>query len=172
MIECSVAPRGRGVALLTGCREVRLYVVRIGRSVEIRLVTTHARCIGSGQIVVAIHVALRALQRRMRPGERESGRGVIEGRVAPGGGGVALLARVWEVRLHVVWIRRSLEVLQVATDAAGVRTRQVVVAIHVALRALQRRMRPGEREASGRVIERGVAPRSGGVTLLTGRGEV
>ena len=43
----------------------------------------------AGQVEVAIHMALRALQASVRPGERETRAGVVERRARPGGGGVA-----------------------------------------------------------------------------------
>ena len=60
------------MTLLTGRREVRLHVVRIRRGVEIVQVAADAGRVGSGQVVVVIDVALRALQCRVRPGEREA----------------------------------------------------------------------------------------------------
>ena len=43
----------------------------------------------------------------------------------------------------MVWLRRTLEILQVAADARGVRAAQGVVVVDVTLRALHRRVRPG-----------------------------
>ena len=172
MIECSVAPGRGGVALLTRRREVRLHVIRVRCAVKVRPVATHAGRVSSRQVVIAVHVALCALQRCMCTGQRESRRRVIEGRVAPSGGGVALLTGLREIRLHVVRIRRSLEIFQVAADAGSVGAGQIVVTIHVALRALQRRMRACERESRGRVIEGRVAPRCRSVALLARRREV
>ena len=68
----------------------------------------------------------------------------------------------------MVRIRRSLEILQVAADARGIRGGQVVVAIHVALRALDGRVGPAQREAGTGVIKGRVIPRSRGVALLAG----
>ena len=172
VIEGRVAPGCGGVALLASRREVRLYVIRIRRSVEIRLVATHARGVRSGQVVVAIHVTLRTLQRSVRPSKRESCCRVIERRVPPRRGGVALLTRLREVRLHVIRIGRSLEIRLVAADAGCVRAGQVVIAIHVTLCALERRMRAGQRESRGRVIEGRITPRRRVVALLACRREV
>ena len=68
----------------------------------------------------------------------------------------------------MVRIGRALEIFQVAADAGGIRARQVVVAIHVALRALHGRVRPGQREAGGRVIKGRAGPRRRVVALGTG----
>ena len=56
--------------------------------------------------------------------------------------------------LHVVGIGRALKVLQVAGDTCGIG--QVVISVDVALRTLQRDMRPGQREAGLVVIECGI----------------
>ena len=168
VIEGSVAP-GRGVmALLASRWEVRLHVIRIGRSVEIRLVAADACGVCAGQIVIVVYVALCASHGRVSTSQRETGRRVIECCSRPRCGGVALLTRLRESRCHVVRIRRSLEVLQVTTDASRIGAGQVVVAIHVALRALQRRVSAGQRETGRRVIERRVIPRSSVVALLAG----
>jgi len=52
-------------------RESRLNVVGIGRAAEILCVARNTT--GVGQVVVAVHVALRALNGGMRSGEREPG---------------------------------------------------------------------------------------------------
>ena len=90
----------------------------------------------------------------MRSGERESRGRVIEARISPGRGVVAALARLWYSGLHMVGIGRALKVLQVARHAGGVG--QVVISVDVALRALQRDVRPGQREAGLAVIERSI----------------
>ena len=71
----------------------------------------------------------------------------------------------------MIRIRRSLEVLEVATDARRVRRRQVVVPVHVALAALDCGVCAGKRESRGRVIERRTGPVRRRVTLLASRGE-
>ena len=45
--------------------------------------------------------------------QREAGRGVVECRIQPGAGAVALLAGLREIRRHVIRIRRALKVIQV-----------------------------------------------------------
>jgi len=168
MIEVGACPRSRVVALRTGLRKTGLHVIRTGRALEVFQVAADARCICGGQGVIAIHMALRALHRRVRPGQREAGRRVIESRACPRGCVVALRTGLWECGLHVVRIRGSLEIFQVAADARGICGGQGVVAIHVALRALHGRVRPGQREARGRVIKRRAVPRCCVVALLTG----
>ncbi len=57
------------------------------------------------------------------------------------------LTRLWDRCLHVVGVGCALEVFQMAGDATGVG--QLVISIDVALRALQRDVRSGQRESSG-----------------------
>ena len=138
---------GRGVVtLLTGLREARGYMVRIGRALEILQVATDAGRIGRSQVVVAIHVALRALHTDVGTDERETRSGVVKSRAGPGRGGVTLLAGLRESRLHMVRIGRALEILQVATDARCVRTGERVIAVYVALDALHAGVCAGQRE--------------------------
>src|SRR5262249_27899933 len=106
----------------------------------------------------SIRVALRALQRRMCTGQRESGRGVVEGRVAPVGIVVALLTSLGEVGLHVVGVGRTLVILEVAANAGGVGRRQIVAPVHVALGALQRSVRSDQRETGSGVVKGRIGP--------------
>jgi hypothetical protein len=57
MIERGAGPRGRVVAALTGLRKLRLHVIGIGSALVILHVAGHAG--GSGDVVVAVYVALR-----------------------------------------------------------------------------------------------------------------
>ena len=111
-------------------------------------------------------MALCALQRNVRSGQRKSSGGMVKGGAVPRSCVVALLAILRDTRLHVVRSRRVLEILQVATDARSVRGGQVEVPIHVTLSALQRGMRPGQWEARAAVIESGIVPGSCVVALL------
>ena len=117
-------------------------MIRICCALEILQVAAHAGRVRAGQVVVAIYVALPTLNAGMRPGQRKAGGVVIESGARPGRGAVTLLTSLWEARSDVIGIRCALEILQVATDASRVRTREIVVAIHVTLRALQCRVRP------------------------------
>jgi len=168
VIEIRVRPRDRVMALLAGLREAGTDVVRIGRALEILQVAIDARRIRIRQIVVVVDVALRALHRGMRARQRETSRRVIESRIRPRDVVVALLTGLRETRGHVVRVRRSLEVFQVATDARGIRGGQVVIAVHVALGASHRGVRAGKREAGRRVVEGRLRPRCRVVALLTG----
>jgi hypothetical protein len=168
VVEGRGGPIGRAMARLAGLRESSRRVRRIIRAIEIRQVAADASRVRAGQVVIAIHVALRALQGRVRAGQREARRRVIKGRIAPARGCVALLAGLREVGLHVIRVRRAVEIGQVAADAGGVRGGQVVVVIDVALGALQGRVRAGQREAGGRVIEGRARPGRRVMALLAG----
>jgi len=107
----------------------------------------------------------------MQPGEREAGAVVVELRVHPVAGVVALLASLREVRRCVVGTGGSLEILQVAGHTR--RAVQCVVIVDVAIRALARRnsMQSGQREAGRRMIELGIVPLHRIVASFAGVGE-
>ena len=131
VIETRPVPRSRVVALCAVLREICLHVVRLCRALEVFQV---AACAGrTGQVVVAVHMTLRALNGRVRSGERESGVVVIEGRSRPGGRVVALRASLRESAGNVIRIGRTLKILQVAADTSRVRARQVEVPIDMTL---------------------------------------
>ena len=97
---------------------------------------------------------------------------MIEHRIGPQVRVVTLLASLGEAGSHVVGIRCSLEVFQVAADTSG--RRQVVVVVDVAIRTLPRRYRvhPGQCKTGAGVVESRVEPRSRVVALLASLGEV
>ena len=110
--------------------------------------------------VIVVDMAIGALPWRccVRSGQRESGAVVVERRILPGTGVVARAASLREVRTHVVWIRRTLVILQVTGNTS--RVVQIVVVVHVAIGALPRRhgMHSGQRKGSQRMIKRGIRP--------------
>ena len=173
VIKAAAGPVRRVMALLAGLREPRLHVIRIGRALEIRQVALHTS--STREAVRATRaecrvMALRALQRSMRPGQGKSGRRVIESRTLPGGRAVALLAGLRESGLHVIRIGRALEIGQVALHTSS--TREAVRATRaecrvMTLRALQRSMRPGQREPGRAVIEGRAVPVRRAVALFT-----
>ena len=165
MVKRRVTPRRRGVALLASCGEGGLHMVRTRGAVVVGQVTGDARRVGGAQSVIAVHMALRAEHRGVRPGEGETRRGVVKRRIGPRGGGVALQAGGREPRLHVVRIRRPLEIRQMATDAICVG--QIVIIIHVTQSTLHCRVRPRQRKAGVVVIECGICPGCSIVALLT-----
>ena len=123
MVEIRAHPRRRVVALCAGLREAGLDVVRLGCALEIFQVTADASRVRTGQTVVIVDMALYALDAGMRPRQRETSSRVIEGRARPRRRVVALRAGLREAGLHVVRLRRTLEILQVAADARGIRAR-------------------------------------------------
>ena len=139
-------------------------MVGIGRALIVLQVAGHTTGIGQG--VVSVYVALRALQREVRTGQRETCGRVIECGIRPGRRAMAAFTSLRHSSLHVVGIGRSLKVLQVARDARGVG--QVVISVDMTLRALQRDVRPGQRETRLAMIESGVRPRCRRVATLAG----
>ena len=88
---------------------------------------------------------------------------------------VALLTGCREVGLHVVGARRAIEIGLVAGNALRV-VGQIIGPTGaegrvVALRALQRYVRTGKGETSGRVVERAACPIRRVMALLTCRRE-
>ena len=139
MIERRVHPVRGVVALVTSLREIRSNVIRVGRSL---VVLQMARDAGRAvQSVIVVNVAIGASPRRngMKSGQRETGAVMIERRIRPVNGAVALLAGLREVRGRVVGTSCSLEILQVARHACG--AVQSVVIVDVAISALARRRR-------------------------------
>ena len=169
VVELAVGPKHRVMAALARRREVGSHVVHRGEGrVVVGLMAAHAG--RSGDVVVVIDVAVRTLPRwhRVRSGQREPGGAVAEGCIQPTGRAVALLAGLWEVRRHVIRIRRALEILQVTAHASG--AGQVVIVVNVAIDALARRhgMRTGQNESGRGVIELAIGPGHRVVTLLAG----
>ena len=101
----------------------------------------------------------------MRASQGESRLGVIELCRLPRARVMAALASLRESLLHVVRIRRALEILQVAGDARG--CRQIVISINVALAARHRSVCAGQREARRRVVKARSRPGRRVVALLT-----
>jgi len=131
-------------------------------------VAADAGGVRAGQVVVVIHVALHALHAGVRAGQREARGRVIESSAGPRRGAMALLAGLREARRDVIRIRGALEIFQVAAHAGRIGAGQVVVAIHVALRALHAGVRTSQREARGGVVKIRTHPRRRAVALLTG----
>ena len=149
VVESGRRPACGGMAGVAGLRESAGNVVGIGGSLEILEMARHAP--STVQVVIVVNVTIGAGARwdGVQPGEGEPGAVVVEFRVGPVAGVMALLASLREVRSRVVGIRCSLEIFQVAADAGRICARQVVVVIDVALRALHAGVRPGQREPGG-----------------------
>ena len=124
----------------------------------------------AGQVVVPIHVALRALQSSVGSSQSESSIGVVEGCVEPGDRVVAILASLGEVSLYVIRVGRTLIILEMARDTIG--TVQVEIPVDVTLRTLQGGMRAGQRESDKGMVEIRRLPGGGVVASLAGLGEI
>lgn len=145
-------------------------MVRIGGALEILQVTTDATGICAGQVVVPVHMALRALHAGVCSGEREARAAVVKRRIVPGTRVVALLAGRRESRLHVIWIGRAIEILHVARNAVGRGSHKLTV--DMALSTGHVHVPTRQRELCERiVIESRRVPRAAVVAGLTCRRE-
>ncbi len=172
MIKDSIRPQHGVVAGFAGRWKSRSNVIYgSGCVVVVGLVARNAG--GIGDVVVVVDVAVGTLSRRNGVTARQvkSGAVVVEGRIQPGTGAVALVAGLREVRRHMVRIRRALIVLEMARHAG--RAGQCVVVVDVTIHALPRRdgVQPSQRKASRRVVELAIGPQHGVMALLAGCGE-
>jgi len=162
-------PSAGVVARLAGLREASSDVIRIRRALKIAQVARDTGC--RREVVVVVDVAVEADAWRIGVGvcQRKAYRRMVKRRGLPGTGVVARLASLREPSSDVIWIRRPLEIAQVATHAGG--ARQVVVVVDVAIEAYPRwiGMRVGQRKAGAGVIELSVRPGHCVVTVLAGR---
>jgi hypothetical protein len=169
VVEGRWLPRSRIVTGRTGVTEIVGRMMRTGRAakvggmarVAIRRSLTH---------VIANLVAIGAGHRCMRSRQREWRGGMIECRRRPAGGCVARCTRVTETIGHMIRIRGPIEVGRVT----GVTVRRCTagVAIRVTRPTGHGRMRPGQGERSGRVIESRWLPAGSVVAGRTGMTEV
>src|ERR1019366_3317790 len=133
VVESGATPIGGGVTAGTILREVGRLVRRVVGAVVIGLVTVPAGC--AGQAIVAVHVALGALQAGMCAGQRKSGSRMVKRGAGPveGRGSVAQGAVLRESGGFVWRVVGSVVVALVAVPAS--RARQAVVVVQVARRA-------------------------------------
>jgi len=169
VVELGIGPVGRVVARLAGLRVVRRHVVRIGGPLEIFQVAANASRVRRGEIVVVVDVARRAGNGLVRAGQGEARVVVVKAGLGPRDRVMARLAGLGEIRRNVIRVRRSLEVLQMATDASRIRRGEIVVVVYVARRAGDGLVRAGEREASGAVVKASARPAGRVVARLAGR---
>ena len=158
MVERRVRPVAGAMALLAGLGETRGDVVGIRGPLEILQVAADAR--GGVERVVVVDVAIGTLPRRhcVQSRQWEPRRVVVEGRIRPSAGVVALVAGLREIGRDVIRVGRALEILQVAGHTRS--ATQCVVIVDVAIRALARRngVQSSQHEAGHRMIELGIAP--------------
>lgn len=147
VIEGAIPPVRRGVTLVARGGEPCLDVIRIRGSVVVSLVAVHAGA--AGELVIVVDVALRALQRNMRAGQRKTCRCMVERRIGPVGGAVTSLTAGGETGGGMRRIIRGVVVVLVAADASRIGAGQAVITIHVALLALQSGVKTSQRESGG-----------------------
>jgi hypothetical protein len=146
------------VTLLAAGREIGLYVIRIRGAVVIVLMAGDTCGICAGEVVIVVDVTLSAGQRSVRSCQRKTSIVVVKGCIRPCNGVVALLTARWEIQLDVIRICRVVVVSLMTTRARSVCPGQVVIAVDMALRALQCVMRTREWESGRGVIEGCVRP--------------
>ena len=142
MVKSRAQPVHGRVAQRAVRREPSGDMVWIGR----RVVGRQMACRASrrAQRVVVVYVTLRARRGQMRPGERKSCLGVIECRRIPRRCVVAGIASLREAGRHMIGVRRSVEIRNMAARALNRQGR--VVVIHVTHRALEGGVRAGQWE--------------------------
>ena len=156
VIERRIRPRDSVMTKLASGREARVRH-RTFRIVEIILVARNAeRAI---QVVVIVHVAVRARPRRNRMGtrQRKTGLRVIELAIRPVDCVMAILASRREAGVRH-WTFRIVVVGLVATDAGGRQRDVVVVDVAVGARPRRHHMRARQREWGVVVIEGRIRP--------------
>lgn len=159
VIEHRAEPGTGVVASLARGRETSGDMVRVVRSLVIRLVAAIAG--GRQRGVVVVHVALRAGDGYVETGERESRQVMVEGCLQPRRGVVTYLARVGESHRCVRRIVGAVVIRHVASRAR--RVRQVVVSVYVTLCAGDAHVEAGQWEPGVVVIEGRRQPGNGGV---------
>jgi hypothetical protein len=103
------------------------------------------------QTVIAVHMARETLYRHVRSGQAEVGRAMVECRIVPVRGRMALAAIVTVIAGYVIGARRRLELRGVALVTVGID--QGIIVVHMTRRALDRKMRAGEVEVGRAVVE-------------------
>ncbi len=160
-------PLHRGMARRAQRGEAGGGVVRVGRRVELRLVTRRARGRLPLEDVVGVTACARGGQ--VRPREREERLAVIEGAPLPRHVVVTRLARRREPRALVRRGQGAVVVGQVARDARG--RLPVVDPVGVAIIAAGRQVAAVDREAGGVVVELAAGPGGRGMTARADGGE-
>ena len=161
VIPGRIVPVGSAVTGLALRRESGRQVIGIGGGVIIILVTGKALNRGAG---IAVGMAIQAVQRHVRPGQRETGVVMIEDRRRPAGGAVAFGAILAKVVGHVIGVlHRHIIILM-----AGITFhRRIGITLLVTLNAVQRHVRSGQWEPGVVVIEQHIIPIAGVVALQT-----
>jgi len=155
------------MADLTGRRESRGLVCRIGRAGVVLLMTRVAQ--GAVQRVIAVSVAIGAGPGRhyVRAGQLKAGAGMVELAIRPLRRVVAAVACCRERCRNVIYRRQSAGVVLLMARVAR-RARKVVIVIDVAVGTLTgwHCVRAGQGKAGAVVIKCRVQPRRGVVALI------
>ena len=159
------------MAQFAGLCEPARHVIRIRRVLEVGQVTRNAGC--RRDVVIVVHVAIRTLawRNRVRSRQREVHGRVVETGGLPGSGRMACLASLWEVAGHMVRVRCTLKILQMAPDARGAVQRVVVIDVTIGALARWHRMHAGQSKSRRGMVKLAVAPLHGVMALLAGRGK-
>jgi hypothetical protein len=143
--------------------ELRRYVIRLRRLIEIRLMALPA--IGVCEVVVSANVTRLARLRYVRSLESESRGRMIKRRRVPGRGCMAGHAVMGELRRCMIRLQRLIEICLMALPAISIR--QIVVATDVTGFAGLRTMRSIQRKSGGRVVKGRRLPRGCRMACLT-----
>ena len=140
---------------------------RVRGAVVIALVARNARI--AGQVVIVVHVAVRAYPRRhsVHSCQCEARVVVVKRGVRPVDRVVTSFARRGEARRGVRRVSRSGVVLLVARVAQRAIQRIVVVDVTIGTQARRYRVRVGQREACRRVVKFAICPLDTVVTGVT-----
>jgi len=161
MIEIDRQPAAGCVTLQAVMAEAVDVVIRIGH----RIVITVVAGIAVGRsIVIAVGVALYAIQRNMRPGQREQCLRMVEGGRQPGVCRMANRAVMIEVIGYVVRLSDGVVVGFVARETI---CRRIIVAVRMTGLAGETGVRAGQRKSRLRVIETNRQPAVYGMALGT-----
>ena len=117
VIERRAGPLNGGVTRVAGRGEARIFMVRIHRGIELRLVAIHTRGWGAGKL--AILMTRSAFDTGVFSSQGEAGLAMIELRASPLYGCVTGLALRGEIGRPVIRILGRIEIRQVAPDAGG-----------------------------------------------------
>ena len=141
------------MARTAGLGEVRRDMVGIGGALVILEVTGYARRAVQAVVVVDVAIGAGARWHGVHSGQSETGAAVIEGRIGPRAGVVALITGLREIRRHVVGIRCPLIVLEMTGYAGGAVQAVVVVDVAIGTRARRHRVHSGQRKSGTAVIK-------------------
>ena len=146
-------------------------MIGIRRLVEVRQVTRNAG--RRRDVVIVVYVAIRTLawRNRVRSRKREVHGRVVETGGLPGSGRMACLASLREVPGHMVRVRRTLKILQMATNARGAVQRVVIVDVTISALTRWHRMHAGQSKSRRGMVKLAVAPLHRVMALLAGRGK-